>query len=339
MACLLNKEAFRFKLVSYNVLSQTLLCQHDHLYKLCQSINLSWPDRGYRILKKILSCKADIICLQEIEEQHLESFFSPSLKQSGYDYLYKQKTGMRLDGCAIFYKPERFHLRAHNSVEFNRKHLNKLLDKDNVGIIASFEPKCQIPNSRLVIGNTHLIYNPKAHMIRLAQMQLFIKELDQMSRNENLDSRIDKYHPTILCGDLNSPFESATCRYILKEKPDKKSLQSRNSNCQIESNQQSSKQDATTAQQEIDLESTNPFSFKNAHPKKNCHDEPFVSSFSHLCVVDHIFYSHDSVKLKSINSLPTFIEFQETIGPIPNADNPSDHLSLEAEFEIEFEDQ
>lgn len=195
---------FKFKLVSYNILSQTLLNEHNFLYSNCNPRDLEWPRRGHRIVNELLDDKADIICLQEVELEHLHSLYGPRLAKSGYECLYKKRSGCKIDGCAIFYKSETFTLLQYQGVEFNRSDVSQLLNRDNVGIIAVLQPPAKTPP--LVIANTHLLFNPKRTDIRIAQLKYFLSQLEEIMNERN--------HPTILCGDLNSSPDSPVNVYI-----------------------------------------------------------------------------------------------------------------------------
>jgi CCR4-NOT transcription complex subunit 6 len=43
----------------------------------------------------------DIVCLQEVQSDHFEQAFNPSMKERGYDSIFKQKTR---DSCGNFGK-------------------------------------------------------------------------------------------------------------------------------------------------------------------------------------------------------------------------------------------
>lgn len=210
---------FKFTLVSYNILSQTILNDHGYLYTSCNPRDLEWPRRGHRIVSELLKNQADIICLQEVESEHLQSLYRPKLASGGYDCVYKKKTGYQIDGCAIFYKSKLFHLLNYKGIEFNRTDVTNILNRDNVGIIAVLKPRIftQSRSSHLVIANTHLLFNPARSDIRLAQLKCFLSELEELSLKSYDNINNERcHHPTILCGDLNSPPDSDISRFILK---------------------------------------------------------------------------------------------------------------------------
>ena len=59
------------------------------------------------------------------------------------------------------------------------------------------------------VATTHLLFSPKRGDIKLAQIQYFLAEIDQLAiKNSNLNT----YYPIIVCGDFNvqpqSPFST-----------------------------------------------------------------------------------------------------------------------------------
>ncbi len=55
---------------------------------------------------------------------------------AGFAGLYKRRTGSHTDGCALFYKQDKLTLIEHRQLEYRKSF--KVLDRDNVGIIAKF---------------------------------------------------------------------------------------------------------------------------------------------------------------------------------------------------------
>lgn len=400
---------FQFTLASYNILSQTLLNEHLHLYRNCNPADLEWPRRGQRILTELLDNQADIICLQEVDSEHLQSLYRPRLARHGYECLYKKKTGYKLDGCAIFYKSQMFNLLNHKGVEFNRTDITHLLNRDNVGLIALLEPRdLKRPKaSHLVIANTHLLFNPARSDVRHAQLRYFLAQLEEISFDYHDPTRNERCHlPTILCGDLNSTPNSPLSDYILgRRHPSRVYLgyndddenDDDNSADQLGTNNDHAHQTRPTADitrsesnskpknaasagvrlEDLDLFSSeteatdngeaqskdarqssngsgrppstragarlaggsevagqyqHSFKFKSAYPSQKPNGQLYVSTFK-SDIVDHIFYTHTKLRLESYRELLTR-EQLASIGPLPNSEFPSDHLSLEAKFTL-----
>lgn len=333
---------FRFTLVSYNILSQTLLNDHRYLYSNCNPRDLEWPRRGNRIVSELLQNRADIICLQEVESEHLQSLYRPKLARHGYECLFKKKTGYKIDGCAIFYKSRLFHLLSYKGIEFKRTDVINILDRDNVGIIAVLKPKLMNRNesSKLVIANTHLIFNPRRTDIKLAQLKLFLSEIEAISLKNPNDSHNERsYHPTILCGDMNSTPGSIVNNFVTRDnlvRSDKElepiaTLDREGSPIARDT----LKNPCPDMNQETINDNMNSYTpsmkFKSVYPTRDEQGRRYVSTFS-SCIVDYIFYT-SSLKLESYRNLLTEEELSE-IGSLPNQDFPSDHISLEAKFSV-----
>lgn len=365
---------FRFTLVSYNILSQTLLNEHSYLYTSCNPKDLEWPKRGHRIVSELLDNQADIICLQEVECEHLQSLYRPKLARYGYECLYKQKTGYKIDGCAIFYKRNSFRLLNYKGIEFNRTDVTNILNRDNVGIIAVLEPKthCLSESSQLVIANTHLIFNPKRSDIKLAQLKLFLSELDEISF-DHLDSIKGErcHHPTILCGDLNSVPESAVNRFITKRPFERSNLPPSDNdnidhhaglecNSDIRGNNQNDSSNTTEQpQQEDNNQRKDPTRQQQQQQQsdEDTEDDKLIGQL--MANLSHPFQFRSVYPTKNRDDQPYVSTFSncivdyifytprlrlesyrellteqqlKSIGPIPNSRFPSDHLTLEAEF-------
>lgn len=322
---------FRFTVVSYNILSQSLLHNHNYLYNKCDPKDLEWPTRGHRILNELLGNRADIICLQEVESEHLSSLYRPKLAHHGYDCLFKKKTGLKVDGCAIFYKRNLFHLVNVKNVEFNRRDIASQLNRDNVGIIAVLKPRSdRFEKTQLVVANTHLLFNPKQSKIRLAQMKLFLSELESISSDRQAFGQSeDPCHPTILCGDLNSLPNSAIIRYISQNSsPSNQATDPSESSTSIPS---SNDQDSESY---MPLQSYNhPFKFLSVYEFYDKRGQPLVSTFSH-CIVDYMFYT-PRLQLESYKELLTERQLRD-VEPIPNMEFPSDHITLVARFSLKL---
>lgn len=200
----------RFKLMTYNVLSQTLLELNSHVFDNCEPSHLLWESRIIRLFNHIFQENPDILCLQEVEAEHL-NLFNEGLKEFGYFGIYKKKTGVTLvDGCAIYIKEGAFELVDIINVEFYQRKVS-IMDHNHVGIIAQLRP-CSMPNSRLVVANTHLLCEPKRALVRLAQLRLFLAEIDRVSYEFNGPN--SGHLPIILTGDLNSQPDSTIVRLL-----------------------------------------------------------------------------------------------------------------------------
>lgn len=207
-------NSLKFTVLSYNVLAQHLLEEHTYLYKNVDPDALDWNSRSHRILREVKDAKADVLCLQEVQSDHFDSFFVPNLKRLGFTGIYKKRTGDKTDGCAIFYRTNKFNLIDTISVEYCKPNV-KLLDRDNIGLVALLTPKVKFPGDVpfICVATTHLLYNPGRHDIKLAQLQLLFAELDHIAfKSRNGSSH--NYHPVVLTGDFNLTPDTSIYQFI-----------------------------------------------------------------------------------------------------------------------------
>ncbi|XP_054617781.1 protein angel homolog 2 isoform X2 [Dunckerocampus dactyliophorus] len=190
-----------FSVMSYNILSQDLLQDNLYLYQHCPPQVLAWTHRLPNLLAEIQKYDADVLCLQEVQEDHFENQIRPALEARGYHCEYKKRTGQKPDGCAIVFKTSRLSLLSSNPVEFFRPG-DTLLDRDNVGLVLLLRPNHATGPSDssnvLCVANTHLLYNPRRGDVKLAQLAILLAEIGRLSRLPDGSS-----HPVVLCGDFN----------------------------------------------------------------------------------------------------------------------------------------
>ncbi|KAI5066466.1 hypothetical protein GOP47_0019090 [Adiantum capillus-veneris] len=203
----------RFTITSFNILASELVQKHRFLYSSVQPFHLHWNRRKAKILQGLDISSSDIICLQEVDKfADLEE----TLASRGYIGLYKRRTGETPDGCAIFWKKTRFRLLQERSFEFS------MLDmRNNVAQLCVLQltvpdaersptlSRCndQIQSLCLVVGNIHVLYNPKRGDIKLGQCRAFLEQVHNMST-------IWHGAPVVIGGDFNSTPSSAVYKYL-----------------------------------------------------------------------------------------------------------------------------
>lgn len=212
-----------FTVLSYNILSDAYAT--SELYSYCPSWALSWPYRRQNLLREIVGYRADIVCLQEVQSDHFDEFFSPELDKHGYQALYKRKTNevyngnpQTIDGCATFFRRDRFSHVKKYEVEFNKaaqsltdamipstqkKTALSRLVKDNVALIVVLEAKfsnqgADNPGKRqlLCVANTHVNVHQDLKDVKLWQVHTLLKGLEKIAASADI--------PMLVCGDFNS---------------------------------------------------------------------------------------------------------------------------------------
>lgn len=97
--------------LSYNILCDKYCTTSQYGYTPRGA--LAWEHRREKILVELRRRNADILCLQEIDQESFNDFFRPALAHNDYKGMFWTKTRARtmaereaklVDGCAIFYK-------------------------------------------------------------------------------------------------------------------------------------------------------------------------------------------------------------------------------------------
>ncbi|XP_050521886.1 protein angel homolog 2 isoform X2 [Daktulosphaira vitifoliae] len=376
--CIDSKStSYEFSVLSYNILAQYLLEKNSFLYDWSDLRVLSWEYRKRILLDEIKKFNADIICFQEVQESHLNWFFK-NLLDLGYNGVYKQRTRNHGDGCAIYYKNDKFLLKEKVTVEYNQPGIS-VLDRDNVGIVLRLSPR-QNEQENVIVSTTHILYNKKRHDVKLAQVHILLAEIERVSYKgfNNVGGRIIPiYHPIILTGDFNLEPNTAVYNFLINGALNYSELQkptlwpqTHNSGRLEMGNELIPQRLGITENSQhahiLDLRTSNNherqtndslYSKLYHSERKNdqqwssnskydhCtgnlyHNLKFASVYSdRSCstyhdkwiIVDYIFYTHKSLKLKSYTKLP-FEDECLRLPPMPNKVSPSDHLPLFAVF-------
>ncbi|KAK9668777.1 hypothetical protein RND81_13G086100 [Saponaria officinalis] len=105
----------RFVIVSYNILGVENALKHRYLYHNISPKILSWDHRRTVICKELEQYNASILCFQEVDRFN---DLQVILHQDGYEGVLKARTGDACDGCAIFWRKERFVLLHEEHIDF-----------------------------------------------------------------------------------------------------------------------------------------------------------------------------------------------------------------------------
>lgn len=333
-----------FKVLTYNILAEIYATRQ--MYPYCPLWALNWKFRRDIVLNELDRCDADILCLQEAQADHFELFLADALHARGYQCLYKQKTrdamGMegKVDGCALFYKQDKFILTESHCVEFNEathtftttqleqyrlthpkattsdlakqkakstRRQQRLL-RDNVAQIAVLQVIGE--NQRLCIANTHIFSNPEYPDVKLWQAYVLAQELEQFAALRRL--------PIILCGDFNSEPSSAVYQLLDKNVVTSEHPDFANDPANIFT--------SNTLSHRMSLSSTYA-TVLNAEPEHTNYTGHWVGT------VDYIWYSNEHLVPLSVFAThdPSILKSYANTA-LPNCQFPSDHVFLCAEF-------
>lgn len=230
----------RFRIVTYNVLAEIYATQQQYPY--CDIWALNWEYRFHNIVREILDAAPDVVCLQEVQADHYENQIYAAMSEQGFEGVYKQKTRQsmglagKVDGCALFWRRNKFHLVESYSIEFNElaqrhashvglnphseKRMNFInrLSKDNIAQLVVLElasPQLASRNretmNQVCIANTHLYSNKEFPDVKLWQAWQLLQEL------ENFVLSTGTTLPLMICGDFNSSPDSAVYDLLMRQ--------------------------------------------------------------------------------------------------------------------------
>ncbi|XP_031118176.1 carbon catabolite repressor protein 4 homolog 5 [Ipomoea triloba] len=349
------KDGFVF--VSYNLLAVENAKKHPDLYPNVSPELMDWDYRKQILCKEVRGYNPGIMCFQEVDRyDDLDNL----LQKDGFRGVYQPRTGDSCDGCAIFWKNELFTLLHKESIEFQRFGL-----RNNVAQFCVFKRKrkeCSndsnaltsedISSQRFLVGNIHVLFNPKRGDIKLGQIRLLIENAQRLSREwGNI--------PIVLAGDLNSMPKSAVYQFLTSSKLDIRMHDRRHISGQIDPSVEPTYRFKSVhaarvrkpfmhrwTDEELRL-ATGTVSVHLLHQLKLCSayagvpgtsktrddlGEPLATSFhsQFLGTVDYIWHTAELVPLRVLDPLPVNI-LRRTRG-LPSEEWGSDHLALVCEL-------
>lgn len=113
-----HKHDNGFSVMSYNILAQNYIESQPSLYAHHDPKCLQWSHRFDALKREIDGIDPDVLCLQEVQQNHLDDIRA-HFTGLGYDTsMYKKRTGLQVDGCAIFFKRQLFDLVECHFVDY-----------------------------------------------------------------------------------------------------------------------------------------------------------------------------------------------------------------------------
>ncbi|KAF2773808.1 glucose-repressible alcohol dehydrogenase-like protein transcriptional effector [Teratosphaeria nubilosa] len=360
-----ENEAETFSVFSWNMLCDRGATQSAFGYTPSQA--LSWDHRKRVISDELRERNADIMALQEIDQESYNEYFRPNLAMEDYKGIFWPKTRAQtmadkeakiVDGCAIFYKNSKYVLLDKHLIAYNRQALirqdmkgehdvyNRIMPKDNIAVVAFLENRAT--GSRVIAVNTHLVWEGWLADVKLVQVALLMEQLSQLA---------EKYAAWPPCKDkelfqyANADSADGTMPERLEPAPS----QQYDNGTQIplvicgdfNSTQHSGVFDLITqgsvsnSHQDLGTQKygdltkngiSHPFSLRSAYT--NIRDWPWTNYVAHFReVIDYIWYSTNSLQVTGLLG-QVDPEYMRRVPGFPNWHFPSDHLALYVEFAI-----
>ncbi|KAG0600259.1 hypothetical protein M758_11G019300 [Ceratodon purpureus] len=203
------------------------------------------------------------------------------------------------------------------------------LKRDCVAILAAFR-MLEAPNKCLILGNTHLYWDPEWADVKLAQARYLL--LQTVRFQNNLSAKLDSNPLVFVCGDYNSTPGDQVYRYITSGFQESGAQQ----NGTLQGIVDESLESKFT---ELGLEEPSPERaplhltslYEKAlgeHPNTNV-----TPGFTGT--LDYVFFRpSDSLRIVNLLALPDQGS-PELEGGLPNHSHPSDHLPIGADFAVQ----
>ncbi|KAL0807722.1 hypothetical protein Bca101_100214 [Brassica carinata] len=178
-------------LVSYNLLGVDNASNHMDLYYNIPPQHLEWSRRKHLICKEISRYNATILCLQASSDLYYYILYW--MINMDFACVYEVDRFDDLDGLL-------------KNRGFQGVHKMNCEDPESKLRVQSSEQTSTSPR-RLVVGNIHVLFNPKRGDIKLGQVRLLLERAYKLSQEwGNI--------PVAIAGDLNSTPKSAIYDFV-----------------------------------------------------------------------------------------------------------------------------
>ncbi|KAL3425187.1 endonuclease/Exonuclease/phosphatase [Phlyctema vagabunda] len=360
----------RFKVLCYNILCDNYVT--PQLYGFTPSGALAWDYRKEQILQEIQAHDADILCLQEVDTDTFQEFFSMKLAYGHYKGILHKKTRAKtmnekdakiVDGCATFYKSNKYILLDKQTIDFanvaiNRPDMknqhdifNRVMPRDNIAAITFLENR--LTGARIIVVNTHLHWDPAEADVKLIQIAILMDNVTKLAEKyARWPACKDKKTYTLIDTDADPdvpvepvPEPAPSMEYSSSTQIPLLVCGDLNSTINSSVYELLSTGHVAADHQEIGSYQygnftrdgiQHPFSLRSAYTLLNGTPDalPFTNYTPNFRdMIDHIWYSTNALEVTSLLG-PVDSEYMKRVPGFPNYHFPSDHLSLVSEFSV-----
>lgn len=356
-----------------SVLSYNILCDKyatTSQYGYTPSEVLAWNYRKDIILSEVKGYNADIVCLQEVDQERYNEFFKRELAQKDYRGVFSPKTRAKtmadkeakfVDGCATFYKSKKYILLDKHVIDFantaiNRPDMkgehdtfNRVMPRDHIAVVTFFENRAT--GSRLIVVNVHIYWDPAFKDVKLVQVAIMMEQISRLAdrwakhppcadkkvlQHADLDGEPDLGVAEESSGDLAPSQEYATGTHIPL-------LICGDFNSAAGTGVYDLITQGNVSGDHADLANhsygnftrdgmAHPFALKSAYSGT---DELSFTNYTPTFtgVIDYIWYSTNALQVRGVLG-DVDLAYLSRVPGFPNHHFPSDHLALKAEFSV-----
>ncbi|KAK3287212.1 hypothetical protein CYMTET_5268 [Cymbomonas tetramitiformis] len=185
-----QRSSQNFSVLQFNVLADSLC--NTQAFPVAPPACLEWEERKFLLLEELSKYGPDIICMEECDK--FDEWFSPQLAALGYSGHFTKKQGRGDDGCAMFYRHDKFE--CVNCVGA------PIGSHTQVFMIMQLKPKDG--GKHIMVATTHLkaTKSTEGEQMRHEQIHFIMEALSEASSN------CTEPHVKVLTGDLNASPDS-----------------------------------------------------------------------------------------------------------------------------------
>jgi CCR4-NOT transcription complex subunit 6 len=307
------------------------------------------------------------VCLQEVDTESYNEYFRVQLAYDDYKGVFWPKSRARtmsekdaklVDGCATFYKHDKYILLDKQLIDFHQLAINRpdmkgeqdvfnrVMPRDHIAVICLFENRAT--GSRVIVVNAHIYWHPAYRDVKLIQVAILLEQTAKLAEKySKLPACTDKvaFRPTDPDADpelepLPDPvgpgpsLEYANGPLIPLLICGDFNSGSGSGVCDLITQGELSKSHPDVEGRSYGSFTrdgmAHPFSLKSAYA--NIGELPFTNYTSGFVdVIDYIWYSTNALQVTGLLG-EVDKEYMQRVPGFPNYHFPSDHLALLSEF-------
>jgi protein angel len=193
-------NAAPIQVVTYNILANSYL--NLEWYRHCDREALNWEKRKALLCQQVKNFDAQIICLQEVEQDAFDQL-EQELASRGYQGIYAKKGNDKPDGCATFIKTAAVQLKKSAVIYYQDK-AKGTLHSGHLALVVYLE----VAGGSIGIINTHLKWDRKD---RAKARHIGYQQLQELLAKVEADRATSAW---VICGDFNAQPDSAIIKEI-----------------------------------------------------------------------------------------------------------------------------
>ncbi|TPX44595.1 hypothetical protein SeLEV6574_g04394 [Synchytrium endobioticum] len=315
------QKAFKFTLMTFNVLAQTLIKRERH--PNCTKTALKLKTRMPLITSVIEQHQPDILSLQEFDRK---TGVSDAKALAGY-------------GLCIAWKKDCFDVKRKIQIDFDAVEPRcQSKSKWQTGLIAQILAftSASTPSIGIIVSNQHSYWRPLARFTKLHQAMATLERVMELKREVNHESTSNIHWHAFLSGDFNITPQEPTYTAVRMHQPITSDILAA---LEPDAESKAAAETIIERRKELPVLDSCYSIYTAVHGKRTQSpviDEPEYTHWSEdfAGTLDYLFSVREAtsrIQVEKLLKIPTLDELKP---PIPNEEFGSDHLPLMAELSV-----